>query len=186
MSSNDFLRWKENYEFASISRILTKAMKFPMVLRPEFSEVSRPIMLVLIFIWIQQMAYLTLCKILNFSVPHFLHLLNGSNSSKEPYGVFVRNNTLMLVKHLELPLAHECSVRIGPSYLRDDQWESTVSTCAPLCGHANCEGRHGELENKGIHKDYTNGHKAVFQSHIVNIFGFVDHRACHSYSTLLL
>lgn len=67
------------------------------------------------------MAYLTLCKILNFSVPHFLHLLNESNSSKEPYGGFVRNNTLMLVKDLELPLAHECSVRIGPYYLRDDQ-----------------------------------------------------------------
>ena len=162
MSSNDFLRWKENYDFASISRTLTNAVKCPVVLRPKFSEVSRPIMLVLIFVWIQQMAYLTLCKILNFSVPHFLHLWNGSNSSKEPYGVFVRNNALILVKHLELLLAYECSVRIGPYYLRDDQWESTVSTCVPLCARANCEGCHGELEDKGIHNDYTKGHKAVF------------------------
>ena len=118
------------------------------------------------------MAYLTLCKVLNFSVPHFirlvkvkvkllnrvqlfaipwtvgssihgifqarvlewvtisfsrglpdprdLHLLNGNNNSREPYGVFVRNDAFILIKHLELPIAHECSMRIGPYCLRDD------------------------------------------------------------------
>ena len=118
------------------------------------------------------MAYLTWCKVLNFSVPHFiclvkvkvkllnrvqlfavpwtvgssvhgifqarvlewvaisfssglpnprdLHLLNGTSNSREPYGVFVRNNTLILIKHLELPIAPECSMRIGPYCLRGD------------------------------------------------------------------
>lgn len=51
-------------------------------------------------------------------MPHFLHLLNGNNTSKEPYGVFVWNNTLILVKCLERFLAHECSIRTGSYYLR--------------------------------------------------------------------
>ena len=43
MSSSDFLRWKENDDFASRSRILMNAMKDAMALRPQFSEVSRHI-----------------------------------------------------------------------------------------------------------------------------------------------
>lgn len=45
--------------------------------------------------------------------PRDLHLLNGSNRD-EPDGVFVRNDTFILIKHLELPIAHECSMKIGP------------------------------------------------------------------------
>ena len=61
---------------------------------------------------------LTLARSLYLSL--FIHLLNGNSNSREPYGVFVRNNTLILIKHLELPIAPECSMRIGPYCLRGD------------------------------------------------------------------
>lgn len=62
-------------------------MKAPTILRLEFSKVSKHVMLVLIFVRVQQMVYLTLCENLSFSVPSFLHLLNGESNSKEPYEV---------------------------------------------------------------------------------------------------
>lgn len=77
MNNSDFPECKENYDFASRLRILMNKMKDPRVLRLTLFE---------------QMAYVT-------PVPHFLHLLSGNNNnSKEPSGVFVRNNTLILVK----------------------------------------------------------------------------------------
>ena len=234
------------------------------------------------FVWIQQVAYLTLCKVLNFSVPHFirlvkvkvkllnrvqlfaipwtvgssihgifqarvlewvtisfsrglpdprdLHLLNGNNNSREPYGVFVRNDAFILIKHLELPIAHECSMRIGPYCLRDDcpylcaftqtfwLWKvvlesrkiRTHTMAVPKVRELFCFvffliylfiltggwllysivvafaiHRHELAMGVHVYPHPEPPQNCFLKGHRINSFGFVDHRACQSYSTLL-